>query len=103
MKSALMRLSISGRPRASTYPPKNSCPLERQNFEYDDDYRTRLVHATGRIRWPGRHVILLGAALAGERIGCLESTEGVWKIFLGPIQLGLIDTARIELGLIRTD
>jgi hypothetical protein len=83
-------------------PSSRRLPARTPPFTYPSDYRIRRVHESGRIRWPGRHVILLGAALAGEPVGCVETTDGVWAIYLGPLQLGLVDTARID-GLIRTD
>lgn len=96
--------ALDYRAPANLYRPSSrQLPARTPSFSYPSGYRLRQVHESGRIRWPGRHVILLGAALAGEKVGCTETTEGVWKIYLGPVKLGIIDTARIELGLVRTD
>ena len=84
-------------------PSPRPYPDRVPGFEYPENYRLRKVTTAGRFRWPGRHVIQVGAALTGEYVGCVQATEELWKVYLGPLQLGLIDTTKIELGLIRTE
>ncbi len=86
----------------SIYTPSTRLfPARLPEFTYPDDYAIRRVHASGRIRWPGRALIHLGQALAGEPVGCRQIQDGLWQLFLGPLLLGCIDHARIDLGLIR--
>ena len=88
---------------ASIYHSSNrELPKRLPEFSYPDDYGTRIVHESGRIRWPGRHLITLGASLARELVGCVQVQEDLWHVFLGPLLLGCIDNTRLDLGLIRT-
>ena len=87
---------------SSIYTPSDRLfPQALPMFDYPDDYVIRRVHDSGRIRWPGRVLIHLGKALAGEPVGCKQLQDDLWQIFLGPLLLGCIDHTRIDLGLIR--
>lgn len=76
-------------------------PRTLPEFTYPADYSVRKVADTGRFRWPGRHLILVGAPLAGECVGCHQIDDEVWEVFLGSLLLGFIDITRIEAGLLR--
>jgi hypothetical protein len=76
-------------------------PSRLPEFEHPAHFRVRKVTSNGRFRWPGRHVILVGAPLAHEYVGCHQLDDQVWEIYLGPLLLGFIDIARIEEGLLR--
>lgn len=87
---------------ATRYKPSaRAMPPTTPEFEYPDSYSVRKVMDSGRFRWPGRHLILVGAPLAGEYVGCHQIDDEVWEVFLGPLLLGFIDITKIEAGLLR--
>ena len=56
---------------------------------YDADHVVRRVRHNGEIRWQGR-TIYVNAALVGEPVGLVETEDGGFTAFYGPIVLGLI-------------
>ena len=67
-------------------------PYPRRLVEHDyaGHFETRSVRPTGEIRWKGGFVFL-SQTLAGERVGMVELTDGVWGVSFHHIELGRYD------------
>lgn len=92
--------SLDDRPPASLYVASSRAfPQRLETPRYPDEFQTRKVAASGRIRWNSRHVSI-NHALEGEWIG-IERRDGVHQIYFSDISLGFIDDEKPELGLIR--
>ena len=76
-------------------------PRRIHDVEYPAEYRVRQVASSGRFRWPGRHIILVGQPFSGERIGCKQIEDELWEVYFGTVLLGFIDITQIEKGLLR--
>lgn len=59
-------------------------------IEYPGHYETRSVLAKGFIKWRG-NVVFVGQALVRERVGLVETDDGIWTLFFSKIQLGRYD------------
>lgn len=75
-------------------------PAELPSFVYPASFTLRTVHESGRVRWLERSLLHIGAALAGETIGFERVEPKLWFVFLGSLQLGVVDRGRLDLGLI---
>src|SRR5215204_5576309 len=53
------------------------------------DHTVRRVRHNGEIRWQG-NTIYVSEALIGEPVGLLEDEDGGWRVYYGPIALGVI-------------
>ena len=85
---------------ASVYAPSpRPLPEREPTIEYPADIEVRKVISNGRIRWRG-HFLFINTALTGERLGILETDDGIFDFFYGPIRLGHFDARRPKLGLI---
>lgn len=82
-------------------PSTRALPSQLPEVEYPDDYRVRKVNPAGRIRWPGRHFILVGQPFVGESIGCKQIEDHIWEIYFLEVLLGFVDVTRIDEGLLR--
>ncbi len=82
-------------------PSTRALPSQLPAVEYPDDYRVRKVNPAGRIRWPGRHFILVGQPFVGESIGCKQIEDHIWEIYFLEVLLGFVDVTRIDEGLLR--
>ena len=63
---------------------------------YPDDVVVRKVCAQGDIKWQSRQ-IYLSDTLAGELVGLRQTSDHVWDISFGPIQLARLDTSDYRL------
>lgn len=72
-------------------------PSRIESPEYPDTHAVHLVGADGRFRWR-RRSMLVGRALAGERVGVLEITDGCWDFYFGPVLVARLHE-RVELGM----
>ena len=82
---------------ASLYQPSRRCyPARLLGFEYDDEMTTRLIGARGEFYWKGNR-IFLSEVLQGERIGLRCYQDRFWKIYLGTLGLGILDSYRLRL------
>ena len=88
-------------PSVKYTPSPRQLPSQTPDFQYPADYRVRTVHENGRFRWPGRHVILVGAPLAGKHVGCKQIDDLLWEVYWRKLLLGYIDVTRIEAGLLK--
>ena len=68
-------------------------PERMPNVEYPDAFLVRRAHPNGDVKWRGRRV-LISQALAGEPVGIEEITDGRWRVWFGPVELGWLDARR---------
>jgi len=59
-------------------------------LEYPADYERRRVRHTGEIKWRGK-LHFLGEALAREVVGFARINDRHWRIFVGPLEIALLD------------
>jgi transposase InsO family protein len=64
---------------------------------YPDTHAVHVVGANGRFYW-NRRSMLVGSALAGERVGVLEIDDGCWDFYFGPVLVARLNE-RIQLGM----
>jgi len=57
--------------------------------EYPTTFEARNVNNTGSMKWH-TELVFVGEALRGERIGLEPVAEGVWRVHLGPLVLGVL-------------
>ena len=72
--------------RVYTASPR-AYPTRLPALEYPVHYETRLVSATGAIRWHF-HRVPVSHLLRGEYVGMEEIDDGVWDVYFGPLWLG---------------
>ena len=65
-------------------------PEKLPELEYPDDRELRRVQSNGAIRWRG-HSLFLAQCLETEVVGLKEVDLHRWKIYFGPVFLGLLD------------
>jgi len=88
--------ALGQQPPAAWYGPSpRSYPERLPVLEYPDTYLVRRTHPNGDIKWRGRRVRIT-QALAGEPVGLEEITDGRWRVWFGPIELGWLDARRPE-------
>jgi putative transposase len=72
--------------RVYTASPR-AYPTRLPALEYPAHYETRLVSATGGMRWHF-HRVPVSHLLRGEYVGMEEIDDGVWDVYFGPLWLG---------------
>ena len=80
-------------------PSERSYPRRLRAIEYPEQWKTRKVAASGRIRW-NMAMVTIGHALEGEWVG-LEQADDMHHVYFADVRLGFLDDRRPELGLIR--
>jgi transposase InsO family protein len=65
-------------------------PTKLPELEYPGYYRITPVSSKG-LMYCFSSIVYVGHILEGERVGMEEVHEGVWKVYFGPIYLGLFD------------
>lgn len=67
-------------------------PFSRKlsKIEYPGHYETRSVLAKGFIKWRGKSVFI-GQSLVRERVGLVETDDGIWTLFFSNVELGRYD------------
>jgi len=65
-------------------------PEKLREIEYPEGFELRLADESGKIRWKQARC-RVGAALAHEVVGLEEVDDGVWRVWFGPMRLGLLD------------
>jgi len=63
--------------------------------DYETGWQTRYVKPNGEICWQAGR-LFISQALAGERVGLIETGDDVWDIHYGPVRLGKIIRGRFE-------
>lgn len=69
-------------------------PTRLPPLDYPAHYDVRLVGTTGRIKWR-QDAITLSAVLRGEYVGLEHTTDTEWRVWLGPLQLGVYNTEHL--------
>jgi putative transposase len=72
--------------RTSPRPYPQSIPP----VEYPSHYEVRKVSGPGLISWRIQNVFV-GESLVGEYVGLVEMDDGLWKVYFGPLELGILD------------
>lgn len=65
-------------------------PRKLPEVEYPAGWPLRLADEGGKIRWKQARC-RVGRALAGEVVGLEEIDDNVWRVWFGPVLLGLLD------------
>lgn len=79
--------SLGQIPPAQVYRPSPRPYSSRLDpWEYPGHFEIRMVRRTGEIQWRGRS-LFVSEALQRERLGLEEVEEGLWAVYLGPVQI----------------
>jgi len=65
-------------------------PRRIKGFGYDGHLEVKTVNVKGNIIWKGTH-LHLSYTLRDESVGFEQVAENRWKLFLGPMEIGLFD------------
>lgn len=65
-------------------------PRRLRGFEYEAHLETGIVNEQGVVRWRSTP-INVSIILRGERVGFEPVSERRWKVYLGPMEIGLFD------------
>lgn len=83
---------------ASVYEPSpRSYPRRLLEMEYRSEWAVRKVHASGSLDWAGKEYYV-GKVLAGERVGLEPVAEQVYRVWFGPLELGLLRMRRGKIA-----
>jgi transposase InsO family protein len=83
--------ALGQRPPGSIYVPSDrSWHGNLRSPEYDEGCLVKRISERGQTSWKGRD-IYIGKTLKGEYIGIKEGEQGEWKVYFGPVFLGVID------------
>ena len=82
---------------ASLYvPSRRPYPRQEPQWEYPLGMTVRQVSGGGRFRWRCGNVFL-SHVLDGEAVGLWPLAERHWQLWLGPLELGVLDEGKGEL------
>ncbi len=65
-------------------------PAREPAVHYPGHFEIRRVHASGAIKWRGER-LYVSQALIGEPVGLEPVSERHWRLYFGPVLLGLLD------------
>ena len=65
-------------------------PAREPAVHYPGHFEIRQVHASGAIKWRGAR-LYVSQALIGEPVGLEPVSERHWRLYFGPVPLGLLD------------
>jgi len=83
--------SLGGRRPVDVLKPcKRSFPSRLAPIEYPGHYETRAVLSKGFIKWRGLP-LFVGNSLVSQRVGLVETDEGIWTLFFSTVELGRFD------------
>jgi transposase InsO family protein len=81
-------------PPAALYEPSpRPYPDRIVPFAYPTADLVKRVRSNGELYWHGQY-IYLSKLLAGEPVGCCQQADGQWRVWFGPLELGVVDEAR---------
>jgi len=78
---------------ASVYAPSPREYREQVELEYPASLAVRSVKGNGVFNWRGQ-VVFLGEALARERVGLAEVSDGCWAVYFCRQAVGIVDERR---------
>ena len=81
------------RPASLYQPSPRSYPHRLLTIDYEDGWQVRQVQAHGQFSWQG-HDVFVSETLEGERIGLEPLDDRLWRVWFGPVDLGIFDAAR---------
>ena len=88
-------------PPAAFYTPSpRPYPRRLPELEYPLPFELRLMDHGGHFKLLGR-AIFVSEVLAREVVGLVQSADGIWEVYFGPVPLGSVSAARLDLGLMR--
>lgn len=89
--------ALEGRTPADLYEPSTrTAPRTVDAFEYPGHYEVRTVRKDGRARWQGG-LLYVTDLLVHERIGLEQISDRHWTMHWGPVELGIVDSAKNKL------
>jgi transposase InsO family protein len=65
-------------------------PKRLESFEYPGYYETRCVGSNGCVKWRAKD-LTVGHALCTERVGFQPYDDGLWRVYLGSLNIGILD------------
>jgi hypothetical protein len=81
-------------PPAELYAPSpRTYPDRLVPFAYPTADVVKRVRSNGELYWHGQY-IYLSKLLAGEPVGCWQQADGHWRVWFGPLELGVLDETR---------
>jgi transposase InsO family protein len=88
--------ALGGRSPTELYEHSSVAPSKADGFEYPGHYEVRTVRKDGRARWQGKLLYVTGL-LVHERIGLEPISDRHWTLHWGPVELGIVDSAKNQL------
>lgn len=83
--------ALGQKPPARLYRPSpRPFPSRINDVEYPAHYEVRRVCGGGNFMWKGQGLFAT-ASLQGERIGLVEVEDGLWKVYFGTLEIGVLD------------
>jgi transposase InsO family protein len=77
-------------PSPRRYPPREP------EVSYPSDWLCRMVRHNGEVKFQGRR-FFLSEALTGEPVGLEPIDDRYWRVYFGPIALGIFDQAVLRM------
>lgn len=75
---------------AELYQPATRLyPKRVPRVEYPNDWEVRRVRSSGEIKWQNR-LRFIGQALVGRQVGLHEIDDGLYRVYLGQLALGIL-------------
>lgn len=94
--------ALGDTPPAQSYEASPRPYPEREpELEYPGHFEVRQVRSNGEIKWRGEF-LYVSQALIGEPVGLESVSERHWRMFFGPLPLGLLDDHTGKLLAYRT-
>lgn len=83
--------ALGQRPPARHYRPSpRPYPTKIADVEYPGHYDVRRVCGSGNFTWRGQGIFAT-ESLDGELIGLVEVDDGLWKVYFGALEIGVLD------------
>lgn len=83
--------ALGQRPPARLYRPSpRPYPSRITDVEYPPHFEVRRVCARGNFMWKGQGMFATDS-LEGELIGLVEVEDGLWKVYFGSLEIGVVD------------
>lgn len=87
-------------PRTAYNRSKRAYPKRLPELEYGNEFQLRRVSDAGHISWAGSRLFLTNL-LRGEMVGLKQTKETTSELYFGPVLLGMLDSTRLECGILR--
>ena len=76
-------------------PSPRPYPNRLTEVEYPAHYEVRTVGSGGAFSWHQKPVFITHS-LRGERVGMVEIDNGIWRVYYGVLELGILDEVQIR-------